>query len=90
MNWHKLILKNWDKYLPLYLESVVWRAKTVNVLERDKYLCDCGRRATSVHHKRYDNIGKEPLSDLIARCDKCYIDVCKLRKEREEIKAVET
>ena len=83
MNWHKLIRKDWDKYFPLYLESVAWCAKAVAVLERDGYLCKCGSRATRVHHKRYDNIGKEPLSDLIARCDACHIDVYALIKGKE-------
>lgn len=80
MDWHKVIRKNWDKYFPLYLESVGWRAKSVFVLERAGYLCECGHRATRVHHKRFNNVGKEPLSDLVARCDTCYIDVCALMK----------
>lgn len=75
MNWHKLILKHWDRYFPEYLASDQWNLKRRSVLIRDGHLCICGERATVVHHKRYDNVGKEPLSDLVALCEDCHFDV---------------
>ena len=55
-----------------YMNSPAWLAKKRKVLERDGRLCVCGGNATVVHHKTYDNIGKEPLSDLVALCKHCH------------------
>ena len=49
-----------------------WQAKRAVVLERDGRLCICGDTATEVHHKIYDNLGQEPLSDLVALCKNCH------------------
>ena len=49
-----------------------WQAKRDEVLKRDGMLCVCGDRATEVHHKTYENLGQEPLSDLVALCNYCY------------------
>ena len=55
-----------------YQQSEAWKAKRDKVLERDGRLCICGDEATQVHHKTYDNIAKEPLSDLVALCKHCH------------------
>lgn len=55
-----------------YLESPNWQEKRKKVLERDSYLCICGERGTIGHHKTYDNLGQEPLSDLVALCKNCH------------------
>jgi HNH endonuclease len=34
-------------------------------------LCD-SKDKLQVHHRRYDNIGHESLSDLIVLCDRCH------------------
>ena len=75
MTWHDLILKDWDRYYDLYIQSDEWKEKRREVLERDGFLCICGQRAILVHHKRYDNIGREPLSDLVALCEECHFDL---------------
>lgn len=62
----------------------------VIVYERDEYgrvieaikvewkpICDvdgCENEAKQVHHKNYDNIGREPLEDLQALCKKCHAE----------------
>ena len=75
MNWTRLILKNWEKHFPAYLSSNIWTLKRRLVLIRDRQRCGCGRTASVVHHKRYDNVGREPLSDLISLCVECHKDM---------------
>lgn len=53
-------------------ETIEWKDKQKRVLDRDGELCACGDIATEVHHKTYDNIGNELLSDLVALCKYCY------------------
>ena len=67
--WHYL-LKSLD--YKNYLESPAWKVKRDKVIERDGGQCVCGTQATEVHHKTYNNIGKEPLSDLVALCKECH------------------
>ena len=55
-----------------YLDSPAWEMKRDDVIERDGGQCVCGTQATEVHHKTYNNIGKEPLSDLVALCKECH------------------
>ena len=62
----------------------------VIVCERDEYgrvieaikvewksICEvegCENKANDVHHKHYDNIGREQLEDLLALCKKCHAE----------------
>ena len=55
-----------------YLDSPAWEMKRDKVKERDGGQCVCGAQATEVHHKTYNNIGKEPPSDLVALCKECH------------------
>ncbi len=70
--WHSLIRLNWDNYYPKYLASPAWKKKRGNVMSRDNSRCACGAKAEHVHHKTYDNVGKEPLYDLVSLCEKCH------------------
>ena len=58
-----------------YLDSPAWKMKRATVIQRDGGQCVCGTKATEVHHKTYNNIGKEPLSDLVALCKVCHENV---------------
>ena len=75
--WHYL-LKSLDEYnnsetYKKYLSSPAWNRKRDLVIERDKGRCvRCCAEGRVVHHKTYDNIGKEPLSDLVLLCEKCH------------------
>lgn len=60
------------EYREKYLESPTWKEKRKRVLDRDGALCICGEHAIYVHHKTYENIGSEPLSDLVALCRNCH------------------
>ena len=55
-----------------YLDSPAWKMKRDDVIKRDGDQCVCSAQATVVHHKTYNNIGKEPLSDLVALCKECH------------------
>ena len=75
--WHYL-LKSLDPGGALgtyekYLGSPAWNRKRDLVIERDKGICvRCRAEGKEVHHKTYDNIGKESLSDLVMLCEKCH------------------
>jgi 5-methylcytosine-specific restriction endonuclease McrA len=68
--------KNFWKMYRAYLKSEAWQKKRRKVLIRDKFECKkCGcqdRRKLQVHHKTYDRLFKESLSDLETLCKKCH------------------
>ena len=70
--WHYYLTKHYTDNYKLYLRSDAWDIKRKKVMERDNNQCACGSIAEVVHHKTYLNVGKEPLSDLIALCRKCH------------------
>ena len=57
-----------------YLLSATWKSKRERVLQRDDHRCRaCGdAQALEVHHKSYQNIGDEPLFELVAVCRECH------------------
>lgn len=57
-----------------YLKSDKWQQKRLLVLMRDKFRCAlCGsKKSLQVHHRTYEHIFNEPLSDLITLCRKCH------------------
>ena len=74
--WHYL-LKSLDANDDLgtyekYKKSPAWTVKRDAVRQRDGGQCICGAQATELHHKTYDNIGREPLSDLVMLCKGCH------------------
>ena len=65
-------IKNNPRYVT-YLNSSAWAQKREQVLQRDGYRCDCkSDQDLEVHHKTYENIGKEPISDLLTLCSDCH------------------
>ena len=75
--WHYLLKSldpdnNCRTYRKEYLDSPAWQMKRNAVIQRDGYQCVCGAQATEMHHKTYDNIGREPLSDLVFLCKPCH------------------
>ncbi|WP_149241505.1 HNH endonuclease [Dyadobacter sp. 32] len=61
------------KYLQ-YLDSKEWKVKRVQVLKRDKNLCQgCKEKpAEQIHHLTYDRLYKEFLEDLVSLCVNCH------------------
>jgi 5-methylcytosine-specific restriction endonuclease McrA len=79
-----------------YLNSPKWKNKRLKVLMRAKFKCEqCKKaQATQVHHLTYkrlgkgDNIGSEPLSDLLAVCARCHRKIHGIKdkpKKRQKI-----
>lgn len=67
--------KRWTNYRE-YLRSDKWRRKREKVMERARGRCEVCRinRATQVHHKTYERVYREPMSDLVAICESCHLD----------------
>ena len=83
--WHYLLKSfGWghnNRTYEKYLNSPAWQVKRDAVMDRDGGQCVCGTDATEVHHKNYDNIGKEPLEELVALCEDCHKRVHTLREQ---------
>ena len=75
--WHRHLIESKDtdqqQYVyNLYLKSKAWGIKREHRMIIDEYACVCGSPAEHVHHKTYDNIGKEAMDDLISMCQSCH------------------
>lgn len=80
--WHRFLKVGNGNYKEDYLSSYAWWDKRYQVMQRDDYKCTCGSQATEVHHKHYDNIGREQLEDLVALCSTCH-NKCKNNSTKE-------
>lgn len=72
-----------------YINSPKWKAKRQMVLERDNFRCrKCGTgKNLDVHHITYENIGNEPLDDLVTLCRNCHEEVHKYDFENKKFEA---
>ena len=94
--WHSFLKQskntvNHDDVYNNYLRSKAWEDKRTQVLKRDGYRCVCCNTQAvdiplDVHHKTYDNIGKEPLSDLASMCKSCHDATHERLREQEDYK----
>jgi hypothetical protein len=75
----------WRNYYEEYLQSEEWEQRRQAVFKRDGSICQSCLtvNATQVHHIRYDNLGHEPLFDLISICTKCHKKLHAIRNERK-------
>lgn len=71
-----------------YLKSKTWKRIREKAMIRAGYkcqLCNQGGKL-NVHHRSYENLGREHASDLITLCEKCHTtfhkaaEVAKLHK----------
>lgn len=60
-----------------YLQSAHWGERRAAALKYANHQCQrCGSsRYLQVHHKTYERLGDERLSDLMVLCDACHVDV---------------
>ena len=71
--WHAILANNSQDSYRKYLNSKAWTETREKFFEQFGRLCICGETATQVHHKTYDNIGKEDLlTELAGLCDCCH------------------
>ena len=65
--------ESWFNNYSDYLKSEKWKSKSRLVIARDKTCQACLRNpAVQAHHKTYDNVGDEPLFDLVGICLPCH------------------
>lgn len=71
-----------------YLNSDIWKQKRLKVLNRAKFVCErCKKeQATQIHHKTYEHIFNEPLSDLLAVCADCHRTIHGIKSVEEKRK----
>ena len=64
--------------------------RVIEVIEVEwKPICEteeCENEAEHVHHKSYDNIGREQLEDLQALCKKCHAELSPSKSKRSGMK----
>ena len=71
--WHAILTENRNDNYEIYLKSKAWSDTREELFEKVGRLCICGDPATEVHHKIYDNLGKEEiLTDLVGLCKECH------------------
>lgn len=74
--WHAILTNNPPNDYGKYLNSKAWSETREQLFELVGRQCICGEMATQVHHRTYDNIGKENLlTELAVLCDECHRDV---------------
>lgn len=69
-----MTVQYWNRIYENYMQSPEWWAK------REKVLIFWGRRCAlcnspvkvEIHHRTYDRLGQELLTDLIPLCDECH------------------
>lgn len=57
-----------------YLQSKEWQYRRKAVIQKSRSICyNCGCKLLygDVHHLKYDNLGFEPLADLVFLCRDC-------------------
>ena len=83
--WHAILTENRNDNYQIYLKSKAWAETREKFFEQVGGLCVCGGTATEVHHKTYENIGKEELlTDLVGLCKECHREFHKKDYKGEE------
>lgn len=71
-----------------YLLSVHWRDKKAEYYSQEGKHCKvCGKKNTVIqlHHKHYNSLGKEKISDLVSLCRKHH-NIAHLKQNRNKYK----
>ena len=59
-----------------YLNGDEWHHKSMSKLDDAGHECEqCGGTAYECHHLHYDTIGEEQISDLMALCHACHMEI---------------
>ena len=79
--WHAILTENGNDNYQIYLKSKAWAETRAKFFEQVGRLCICSDPATEVHHKTYENLGKEDiLKDLVGLCKECHGKVHQSKK----------
>ena len=72
-----------------YLRSPEWKVKREQVLARDLTCVLCASaKKLQVHHRTYERLGNEELTDLVTLCDDCHSDWHKIQRMRKAEKKI--
>ena len=83
--WHAILTENRNDNYKIYLKSKAWDETREKFFEKVGRQCICGDSATQVHHKTYENLGKEDiLKDLVGLCNDCHRDFHKKNNKGKE------
>ena len=63
-----------QRHYKAYIASPEWAAKRKEALEHHgRYCRGCGtQRHLQVHHRTYEQLGREPIDDLVVLCTVCH------------------
>lgn len=94
MSAKKIICKDTKEVAKKYSEYLLtnhWKAKRIEVAQRENYICEmCGCKVDvgfHIHHKTYKNLGNERSKDLMFLCEKCHTELhISLRAKKNNIK----
>lgn len=66
------ITQEW--YRDVYLKSDHWQKKRAQALAHANWACQLcnGKNLLNVHHRTYENLGCEHITDLIVLCKSCH------------------
>lgn len=74
--WHAILIKDFDENYQRYIDSKAWSETRNKYFDQLGRLCPCGNTATQLHHKTYDNVGRENLlTDLNGFCTVCHQEI---------------
>ena len=74
--WHAILIKDFDENYQRYIGSKAWDETRNKYFDQFGCLCPCGNTATQLHHKTYNNVGRENLlTDLNGFCDDCHQEI---------------
>ena len=78
-------IKSFPSYAK-YIRSDEWEFKRKQRIKKDGGKCkNCGRKFDlEVHHKNYNTLGNEDLSDLITLCKECHDKTTKNARRRRK------
>lgn len=66
----------------VYIKSPEWFKRTESVRARNRGICECCnmRQGSCVHHRSYENLGKEKEEELLHVCEICHNMIHKKKK----------
>ena len=75
-----------------YIRSREWKAKRIQVLLRDQFICQVcfHAKASQVHHKTYIRLYQELPEDLISICTPCHRLITKAHRSSPSLKSAPT
>lgn len=83
---HNGNIKSFRKYQS-YIRSDKWKKKKEERLKKDNYIClNCGsKEKLEIHHKNYNSLYNEDISDLKTLCEKCHKKITEKTRKKKKV-----